>query len=62
MSPIIVEVTTLGNIVGMGIVDEILDFFAILLVVFGFVFVFDFGFDIEKGSAVVLTPLATMAL
>ena len=62
MSPIIVEVAALGNIVGMGIVDEVFDFFAVLLVVFGLVFVFDFGFNVEESSAVVLAPLAAMAL
>jgi hypothetical protein len=62
MSPIIVEVAALGDIVGVGIVDEVFDFFAVLLVVFGFVLVLDLGFDIEESSAVVLAPLATVAL
>ena len=62
MSPIIVKVAALGNIVGVGIVDEVFDFFAVLLVVFGLVFVFDFGFNVEESSAVVLAPLAAMAL
>jgi hypothetical protein len=62
MPPVIVEVSALGNVIGMSVVDEVFDFFAILLVVFGLVFVLDFGFDIEEGSAMVLAPLAAMAL
>ena len=62
MSPIIVEVAALSNVVRMGIVDKVFDFFAILLLVFGLILVLDFGFDIEEGSAVVLAPLAAVAL
>jgi hypothetical protein len=62
MSPIIVEVATLSNVVGVRIVDEVFDFFTILLLIFGLVLVLDFGFDIEEGSAVVLAPLAAVAL
>jgi hypothetical protein len=62
MSPVIVKVAALGNIVGVSIVDEVFDLFAVLLVVFGLVFVLDFSFDIEESSAMVLAPLAAMTL
>jgi hypothetical protein len=62
MSPIVVEVAALGNVVGMGIVDKVFDFFALFFFVFGLVLVLDFGFDIEEGSAVVLAPFAAVAL
>lgn len=62
MPPIIVEVAALGNIVGMGIVDEVFDLFTVLLIVFRLVLILDFGFDIEESGAVVLAPLAAMTL
>lgn len=62
MSPIIVEVAALGNIVGMGIVNEVFNLFTVLLIVFRLVLVLDFGLDIEESSAVVLAPLAAMTL
>lgn len=62
MSPIIVHASAVGNIVGVGIVNEILYLFTVFFVVFGFVFVLDLGFDIEESCAVVLAPLATVTL
>lgn len=62
VSPIIVEAAALGDIIGMLIVDKVLDLFALLLFVFGFVLVFNLGFDIEESSAVVLAAFAAVAL
>jgi hypothetical protein len=62
MSPIIVHPATVGNIVGVSIVDEVFNLLAVLLIVFTLVLVIDFGFDIEEGSALVLATLATAAL
>jgi len=62
MPPIIVEVAALGDIIGMSIVDEVFYFFTLFLLVLGFVFVLDFGFDIEEGGAMILAALAAMAL
>jgi hypothetical protein len=48
MSPIIVDVATLSDIISLGVVDEIFDLLAVFLILFGLVFVLDFGFDIEE--------------
>jgi hypothetical protein len=62
MPAIIVKVAALSNIIGMGIVDEVFYFFTLLLLILCFVFVLDFGFDIEEGGAMILATLAAMAL
>lgn len=62
MSPIILEVAALGDIVGVRIVNKVFDFLAILLFVLGFVFILDLGLDIEEGCAVVLATFATVLL
>ena len=62
MSPIIVEAAAVGNVVGVGIVDEAFYIFAVLLLVLDFVFVVYFGFDIEEVDPSVSLALATMAL
>lgn len=63
MSPIIVETGSFANVVGMIVLlDEVLDLFTVLLVFFGFIFIVDFGFDIEESGAAVSAALATMAL
>ena len=59
VSPIIVEAAAVGNIVRVGIVDEVLYFFTVTNFVFSLVFVIDFGFDIEESSSTVL--VATLA-
>lgn len=62
MPPIIVKVAAIRNIIGVRIINEVLDFLTLLLFIFGLVLVFNLGLDIEEGSAVVLAPLAAMAL
>jgi len=62
MSPIIVHPATVGNIVWVGIVDEVFNLLAVLLIVFTLVLIVDFSFDIEEGSALILATLATAAL
>ena len=63
MFPLIVEPTSLGNIVGMGIVDEAPNLLTLFLVISTLVFIFDFGFNIEElSSSVSLVTLTAMAL
>jgi hypothetical protein len=62
VSPIILEMPAVGNVIGVGVVNKIFNFFALFLVFFGFVLIFDFGFDIEESGAVILPALAAMAL
>lgn len=45
---VVVYVVVVGDIVRVGIVDEVFDFFVIFVVGFVFVFIVDFGFDIEQ--------------
>lgn len=63
MSPIVVEPIALGDVVRMGVVDEVLYLLTVFLLILGFVLVVDFGFDIEEaGGTVVSSPFAAMAL
>jgi hypothetical protein len=63
MSPIVVEPLRVGDVVGMGVVDEVLYLLTVFLVILGFVLVVDFSFDVEEaGGAVVSSPLAAVAL
>lgn len=63
MSPIVVEALRVGDVVGMGVVDEVLYLLTVFLVILGFVLVVDFGLDIEEPrGAVVPSPLAAVAL
>jgi hypothetical protein len=62
MSPIIIETTVVDHVVGVGIVDEVFDFFTVLLIVLCLVLVFNLGFDIEESGPVVLAPLTTTTL
>jgi hypothetical protein len=63
MSPIVVEALCVGDVVRMGVVDEVLYLLTVFLVILGFVLVVDFGFDIEEtGGAIVSSPLAAVAL
>jgi hypothetical protein len=62
MSPIIVESPRVGEVVGMGIVDEVLYFLTIPLIILALIFIIDLGFDIEEGISLVLAPLAPILL
>lgn len=62
MAAVVIEALSGGDIVGMVVVDEVLDFFAILFLVTVFVFVVDFGFDIEESIASVAASLPAVAL
>lgn len=61
MASVIVP-AAIDHVVNMGIVDEVADFFAALLIIFSFVFIVDFGLDIEEGVALVSATLATVIL
>jgi len=63
MPPIIVGAAGLADVVGMIVLfDEVFYLFTFLLVILGFIFIIDLGFDIEEGSATVSATLAAMAL
>lgn len=61
MASIIVP-TAVDHVVNVGVIDEVSNLFAILFIIFSFVFIVDFGFDIEKGIAPVSATLATVPL
>ncbi len=62
MSSVVIETRTFGHIVGVCVVDEVLNLLAVFLFVFAFVLVVDFGLDIEEGIASVTTSFPAMAL
>lgn len=62
MSPIIVKSRALGDVVGVRVVDEILNLFAVFLLVLGLILVVDFGLDIEEGCPPVSPALPAMTL
>ena len=62
MSSVVVEGTAVSDVIRVGIVDKVQLLLAFLLLIFGFVFVVDLGFDIDEGIAPVLATLATMVL
>jgi hypothetical protein len=62
MSPVVIEPTTIGNIIGVGIVDKVFDLFAVFLLIFSLVFIIDLGFDIEESSSPVTSALPPMTL
>ncbi len=62
MAAIIVESRGISKIVRVFVVDEVSYFFIFLLIVFGLVFVVDFGFDIEESITSVATALSAMTL
>jgi len=63
MPPIIVGAAGLADVVGMIVLfDEVFYLFTFLLVILGFIFIIDLGFNIEEGSAAVSATLAAMAL
>ncbi|VUC20121.1 unnamed protein product [Clonostachys rosea] len=51
MSSVVVEAVRVSDIIRMGVVDEALYFFAVSFLILAFVFVIDFGFDIEESSS-----------
>lgn len=62
MSPIVVEMRALGDIVRMSMINEVPYFFTLSLLILGFVLVIDFGLDIEEGGTPVSPALATVTL
>lgn len=57
-----VEILVLRDVVGVGMVDEAFDLFALSLLILVLIFIIDLGLDIEENIPSVPTPLATVAL
>jgi hypothetical protein len=61
MSSVIID-TSFSHIVWMIVCDKVAYLFTQHLVIFGFVFIVDFGFDIEESCSSFLSALSAMAL
>lgn len=62
MAAIVIEPTALGNIVGVFIIDEVFDLFAVLLVILTLVFIVDFRLDIEESGSPISPSLLAVTL
>lgn len=62
MPAVIVQAGALGDVIRMGVVDEVLYLFAVFLLILSLIFIVDLGLDIEKGIASVAAALSAMAL
>ncbi len=62
MASVIVEAGSFGGIIGVLVVDKVANLLIFLFLVFGFVFVIDDGFNIEKGISSVSATLSAVTL
>jgi hypothetical protein len=62
VSSIVIKPAAISNVVRMGVVNEVLNFFSILFFIFSFILVVNLGLDIEEGRPTVLATFAPMAL
>lgn len=62
MSTIIIQTTLLAEITGLFVLNETFILLGGLLIIFAFIFIVNFGFDIEERVSSVATAFATVAV